>query len=92
MIAARPGLGTINHTVLTVESARGAGLEVHTVVLTPWPDQPSVMERSNAATIAAACDVEVAFLPRVPELTPDALAAAGAELAARVCAGEATRA
>ncbi len=31
----RPGLGTINHTLLTIEAARAAGLEVAAVVLTP---------------------------------------------------------
>ena len=37
VVAARPGLGTINHSLLTVESARAAGLDVRAVVLTPWP-------------------------------------------------------
>ena len=37
MIAAPPGLGTINHTLLTLEAARAAGLGVEAVVLTPWP-------------------------------------------------------
>ena len=27
VVAARPGLGTINHTLLALEAARGAGLE-----------------------------------------------------------------
>ena len=53
VIAARPGLGTINHSLLTIEAARAAGLDVRAVVLTPWPDEPSVMERSNRATIAS---------------------------------------
>jgi dethiobiotin synthetase len=62
-IAALPGLGTINHTLLTIESARAAGLEVATVVLTPWPDQPSEIERSNRATIASLGQVDVQVLP-----------------------------
>ena len=41
VIAASPGLGTINHTLLTIEAARAAGLEVAAVVLTPWPEEPS---------------------------------------------------
>ena len=40
VVAASPGLGTINHTLLTIEAARAAGLEVAAVVLTPWPDEP----------------------------------------------------
>ena len=37
VVAARTGLGTINHTLLTVEAARAAGLRVAGVVMTPWP-------------------------------------------------------
>ncbi|HEX3734358.1 MAG TPA: dethiobiotin synthase [Solirubrobacterales bacterium] len=62
-IAASPGLGTINHTLLTIEAARAAGLEVATVVLTPWPRAPTEIERSNRETIAALGDVEVQTLP-----------------------------
>ena len=53
VVAASSGLGTINHTLLTIEAARGAGLEVAMVVLTPWPDRPSRIEESNRETIAA---------------------------------------
>jgi dethiobiotin synthetase len=79
VIAARPGLGTISHTLLTVEAARAAGLDVRAVVLTPWPDEPSAMERSNRSTIAAMAEVEVATLAPVG-MAVDALAAAGATL------------
>ena len=41
VVAASPGLGTINHTVLTIESVRESGLEVSCVVLTPWPSEPT---------------------------------------------------
>jgi dethiobiotin synthetase len=63
IVAATPGLGTINHTLLTTEAARAASLEVAAVVLTPWPEQPSAIERSNRDTIAALGQVEVATLP-----------------------------
>ena len=33
MVAARPDLGTINHTLLTLEAARSAGLIIAGVVL-----------------------------------------------------------
>jgi dethiobiotin synthetase len=80
VIAARTGLGTINHTLLTLEAARSAGLEVAAVVLTPWPEQPSVIERSNLSTIAELGRVTVATLPRVAGATVEDLAAAGAGL------------
>jgi dethiobiotin synthetase len=68
VVAASPGLGTINHTLLTVQAVRAAGLEVAAVVLTPWPSQPSEMERSNLETIAHLGSVVVETLPRL-ELT-----------------------
>lgn len=70
VVAASPGLGTINHTLLTVEAARSVGLHVAAVVLTPWPDTPSAIERSNSATIAALGKVEVETLPRLDLSTP----------------------
>jgi dethiobiotin synthetase len=80
VIAARPGLGTINHTLLTIEAARAARLTIAGVVLTPWPDEPSVMLRSNRDTIARLGDVEVATLPPLPDGSPASLAAGGALL------------
>lgn len=65
VIAASPGLGTINHTLLTVEAARAAGLEVAAVALTPWPEKPAAIELSNRETIAALGRVEVEALPRL---------------------------
>ncbi len=80
LIAARPGLGTINHTLLTLQVARAAGLTVRAVVLTPWPERPSRLERSNREAIARFGFVEVAVLPRAcgPELAE--LARIGEEL------------
>jgi dethiobiotin synthetase len=65
VIAASPGLGTINHTLLTAEAVRGAGLELAAVVLTPWPDAPSALEQSNRSTIDAVLDTEVLTLPEI---------------------------
>jgi dethiobiotin synthetase len=77
LIVARTGLGTINHTLLTIEAARAVGLDVAGVVMTPWPDDPDEMVRSNKATIERFGNVNVVGLPRT---TPDDLATAGAEL------------
>jgi dethiobiotin synthetase len=80
VVAARPGLGTINHTLLTIEAARSADLDLRAVVMTPWPADPGVLERSNLATIERLGGVEVATLATVPELRAAALASAGASL------------
>ncbi len=77
VIAAGPGLGTINHTLLTIEAARSAGLDVRAVVLTPWPDTPGELERSNRDTIARLGGIEVAILGQVPNPTGADLARAG---------------
>jgi dethiobiotin synthetase len=79
VVAARPGLGTINHSLLTIEAARAAALDIRAVVLTPWPREPSVMEHSNRETIARRGDVEVWTLPATTPAIED-LARAGATL------------
>lgn len=71
VVVAGPGLGTINHTLLTIESARSAGLQVAAVVLTPWLEEPTEIERSNRETIAALAGVEVLTLPHLDLADPD---------------------
>jgi dethiobiotin synthetase len=80
LIAARPGLGTINHTLLTLDGARAAGLDVLAVVLTPWPQKPNEIERSNHETIAHLGEIEVATLGHVRSPNLADLARAGEEL------------
>jgi len=78
VIAARPGLGTINHTLLTLEAARTAGLDVRGVVMTPWPcDDADPLAESNRKTVELIGNVPVTCLPGI---TRDRLAEAGAEL------------
>ena len=88
VVAARPGLGTISHTLLTLEAARAAGLDVRAVVLTPWPARPSAMEESNRETIARIGRVAVATLPEVGTAV-EALAEAGDALPVEAWLGEA---
>ena len=83
LIAARPGLGTINHTLLTLEAARNAGLEVAGVALPPGPRAPGAIERSHRETIARVGEVPVAALPRVERPEPQLLADAGRSLPLR---------
>ena len=77
VIAARTGLGTINHTLLTIDAARAAGLRVAGVVMTPWPESPEPIEVSNRATIERLGGVAVSGLPPTD---PGSLAAAGEAL------------
>ena len=50
VVAAPPGLGTINHTLLTLEAVRSAALEARGVVLTPWPVDPGAVEAFQSRT------------------------------------------
>lgn len=70
VVAAPPGLGTINHTLLTLESARAAGLAVAAVVMTPWPEDPGRLERSNRESIEQLGGVRVLTLGRVDPASP----------------------
>lgn len=72
VIAAAPGLGTINHTLLTLEAVRAVGLEPAAVVITPWPAEPTRIERSNCDAIARLGDIEVATLPELELARPEA--------------------
>jgi dethiobiotin synthetase len=80
VLAARPGLGTINHTLLTLEAARAVGLKVAGVALTPWPRDPGPVERSNLETIERLGGVPVSVLAEVRSADPGLLAAAGEAL------------
>jgi len=70
VIAAPPGLGTINHTLLTVEAVRSVGLEVAAVVLTPWPQEPGTVELSNREAVARLGGVAVEVLASVDLAAP----------------------
>jgi dethiobiotin synthetase len=80
VVVARPGLGTINHTLLTLEAARSRGLAVAGVVLNPWRAEPDEIERSNRSTIEELGEVTVSVLPRLDSPDPGALAAASGRL------------
>lgn len=92
LIAARPGLGTINHALLTLQAARAAGLTVRAVVLTPWPECPSRLQRSNRETIERLGLVEVSVLAHAERPDVDELARIGAELPWRRWLGAPARA
>jgi len=70
VIVAPPGLGTINHTMLTVESARSVGLKVAAIVLNPWPEDPTPIESDNRETIAAMSGFPVLTLPKLDLTRP----------------------
>lgn len=63
VVVSPPGLGSINHTLLTVEAARSVGLKIAAIVLNPWPSEPTPIEADNRETIANLSGVPVLTLP-----------------------------
>ncbi|MEV6282364.1 dethiobiotin synthase [Kribbella sp. NPDC051770] len=64
VVVCRSGLGTLNHTGLTVEALRTRGLPIAGLVIGSWPDEPDLAEQCNADDLPATTGVPV--LGRVP--------------------------
>jgi dethiobiotin synthetase len=47
VVVVRAGLGTLNHTALTVEALRARGLSPAGLVIGSWPAEPGLAERCN---------------------------------------------
>lgn len=66
LIVARAGLGTINHTLLTLESASTRGLKVAGWIINGLPTTPNVAEQHAAEEIARLTDIPCwGVLPQV---------------------------
>jgi dethiobiotin synthase len=76
IVAARSGLGTINHTLLTIEALRARALSIAGVVLVgkPNPDNRLAIETHGRVPV-------VGELPVIDPLTPAALQAGAERLA-----------
>jgi dethiobiotin synthetase len=67
VVVTRPGLGTLNHTALTLEAARSRGLPVDGLVISGWPAVPGVTERTNLERLSVMAPV-LGLLPNYPGL------------------------
>ena len=52
VVVTAPGLGTLNHTGLTMRALEGAKADVAGVVIGSWPDAPGIAERCNITDLA----------------------------------------
>jgi dethiobiotin synthetase len=66
VVVAKSGLGTINHTVMTVKAALAANIQVAGVILNRWPKNPGLAEETNPGVIEALTGVSI--LGRLPEV------------------------
>lgn len=55
LVVARPGLGTINHTMLTCYAAKQMGLALAGVIINRMPDNPGRAEQSAPHQIGSLC-------------------------------------
>lgn len=71
IIVARPGLGTINHTLLTVHHALREGLNVTGVIINHnTPPENSLAEKTNPEVLSDLCPVPIiGTLPYMSEIT-----------------------
>lgn len=74
IVVADAGLGTLNHTALTVDALRGREVDVTGIVLNRWPDEPDAATRTNPDELDGMLGVEV--LARLPAGADDPVAVA----------------
>lgn len=68
LVVARAGLGTLNHTCLTVEHARSKGLSVVGIVLNGASEEPDLAERTNPGVLEELTGIPVLSL--LPQVAP----------------------
>lgn len=68
VVVARAGLGTLNHTELTVDALRDRGATVRGVVIGSWPEDPTLAEEQNLFDLPRLTRVEL--LGRIPAGAP----------------------
>lgn len=71
VVVARPSLGTLNHTALTIDALRQRDVPVLGVVINRFPDSPDVAERTNPSEIERVNDVPTRRLPELDDVTPE---------------------
>jgi dethiobiotin synthetase len=70
VVVARPALGTLNHTALTLEALERRDLAIQGVVLGSWPHDPGVLEHGNRATLGASRPLLGVIPERAADLPP----------------------
>jgi dethiobiotin synthetase len=74
VVVARPDLGTLNHTLLSVDALQDRGVAVSGVLLSGYRGE-TVAERTNPGELRRTLDVPVATLPAIEADDPATVAA-----------------
>jgi dethiobiotin synthetase len=64
VVVTRPGLGTLNHTGLTVEALRARDLPIEGLIIGSWPEAPDLAEQCNLDDLPVTTRVPV--IARIP--------------------------
>jgi dethiobiotin synthetase len=64
VVVCRSGLGTLNHTLLTLEAIKARNLTVAGLVMGSWPTEPSAVEEDNLRYLQ---NLDVPFLGAIPQ-------------------------
>ncbi|MET3175680.1 UNVERIFIED_ORG: dethiobiotin synthetase [Arthrobacter sp. UYCu721] len=79
VLVARPALGTLNHTALTLEALEARDQQVLGVVLGSWPSAPEVVHQSNREVLESLRVPLLGALPeQASELSPETFRAEAA--------------
>ncbi|GAY18428.1 dethiobiotin synthase [Mycobacterium sp. shizuoka-1] len=70
LVVVEPGLGTLNHTALTLEGLAAKGLSCAGLVIGSWPAQPGAAEKSNRDALARLAPVRAALPTGVAAVSP----------------------
>ena len=70
LVVVAPGLGTLNHTALTLEALAGRGLDSAGLVVGSWPSQPGIAEQGNRAALAELGEIRAVLPAGAGAVTP----------------------
>lgn len=74
LVVCEAGLGTLNHTALTLEAIAGRGLSCAGLVIGSWPKAPGAAEEFNRGALARLAAVRAVLPAGAAALTPDGFA------------------
>jgi dethiobiotin synthetase len=79
LVVATAGLGTLNHTALTLEALAAQAVPCAGVVIGSWPASPDAVETSNRSALARLAPLRAALPAGAGSLDTDAFATMSAE-------------
>ncbi len=71
LVVVSPGLGTLNHTALTLESLAGQRISVAGLVIGAWPERPGEAEQGNRVALAALGELRAVLPAGAAPLSPE---------------------